>query len=193
MSIIKRIKQHFARKRADRETRGLRALTDAFQSLEKLERSGLLTFDQKNRRLFIEEPLASVMLVSAENWKNFIQNVFLWLYWRQCREQWDKFILKEEMTAVHRAQRKYAVLTHADIMRIRHARRDEIAQSDQQPPKVEPFEFFVIRTKTEKPTDKEKQDKPSGEILAVGNYDYNSDSLEMADWQTVRNFIDRKD
>lgn len=189
--MFSKIKNYIRFRRQRKETAALSALSSAFDSLAKLERGGLITFDVKNRRLFIEESLASVMLVSPLNWQNFIQNVFLWLYWRQCREAWESFMLKEEMKSVHRAQRKYAVLKHADIMRIRQARRDEIAQADMQPPKVEPFEFFVIRNKVESKDEKDKRDIPSGEILAVGNYDYDRDSLIMADWHDVQNFISR--
>lgn len=191
--MLNKIKRYFQRKQEKREAEGMKALAGAFDSLHKLERSGMLTFDVKERRLFIEEPLASVMAVSAENWRNFIQNVFFWLYWRQCQESWDKFMLREELQAVRRAKRKYVAITHADMMRIRHARRDAIAQSDMEPPKVEPFEFFVVRTVDEKPQEKKKNDKPSGEILVVGRYDYDSDSLEMADWQSVSDFISRKE
>lgn len=185
--------KNFFRKRKKKDKLDLAQISITFESLKKLETSGLLGFDVKNRRLFIEEPLAVVMLnMGADGWKNFIQNVFFWLYWRQCQENWDSFILKEELKAVHRAQRKYSVLTHRDMMRIRQARRESIAEDAVQPPKVEPFEFYVVRLKSEDDNDKEKQAVPSGDILAVGSYDYEADALEMADWETVKKFIDEK-
>lgn len=186
-----KIKDYFKKKR-EKKTALLDALVKNFDSLEKLEKGGMLAFDIKNRRLFIEQPLAYVMLDTPDKWKNFLQNVFVWLYWRQCQEAWEHFIIREEVKAVNRAKRKYAVLTHRDIARIRMARRDAVTQGDVQPPKIEPFEFFVVRAKYEKPDDKEKKEVPSGEILAVGNYDYERDSLEIADWQTVKDFMQEK-
>ena len=128
-------------------------------------------------------------------WQNFLQNIFTWLYWRQSQEAWDAFILKEELSAVRRAKRRTPLLTKQDVERIRYARRQEIGMSDIEAPKVEPFEFFVIRTQLNDgfKTSKDASTIPGGEVLAVGNYEPQSGMVEMATWEEVRQFIQKDD
>lgn len=180
----------FSKKKREEKARlkDLGDLVRNFASLEKLEKGGMLAFDVKNRRLFVEQPLALVMMKDAEAWQNFMRNVFQWLYYRQCQEAWDAFIQREELKAVREATKKYALMTRADIERVKRARRDEMAADDVKAPKVEPFEFFVIR---EVATEAQQTDKavPGGEILAVGNFNPETEALEMATWEEVRKFI----
>lgn len=186
------IKRFLSWRRTRKNVKQLEVIKDTFGALEKAERGGLIWFDQKNRRLFIEEPLAMLMMTSARMWQNFLQNCFTWLYWRQCSEAWDNFILKEEMKAVRRTKKKTPVLTKRDVERIRYARRQEITQGDMEPPRVEPFEFFVVRAAiTSQHTgqgDKAVQ-VPGGEIMAVGNYNPETEQVEMASWEDVKGFV----
>lgn len=158
-----------------------------FTSLEKLEKSGMLAFDVKSRRLFIEQPLAIIMMKDAESWQNFMRNVFHWLYYRQCQEAWDVFFQREELKAVREVTKKYAMMTRADIERVKRSRREEIAVSDVKTPKVEPFEFFVIRETNA--TAESQPTVPGGEILAVGNFNPETESLKMATWEEVSKFF----
>lgn len=179
-------------RRNKKDTKQLETLVTTFKAIGKAEGSGLIWFDQKNRRLFIEEPLAVLMMTNARMWKNFLQNCFTWLYWRQCSEAWDHFILKEEMKAVRRTRAKTPLLTKRDVERIRYARRQEITQGDMEPPRVEPFEFFVIRaTVTQQQTEQKKatEQVPGGEIMAVGNYNPETEQVEMATWEEVKGFV----
>lgn len=178
--------------RTRKNVKQLEVIKDTFGALEKAERGGLIWFDQKNRRLFIEEPLAMLMMTSARMWQNFLQNCFTWLYWRQCSEAWDNFILKEEMKAVRRTKKKTPVLTKRDVERIRYARRQEIAQGDMEPPRVEPFEFFVVRaaiTSQQTGQNDKAAQVPGGEIMAVGNYNPETEQVEMASWEDVKGFV----
>lgn len=186
------IKNFLQKRSARKNAKALTALLDTFKTFDKAEKGGLIAFDVKTRRLFIEEPLASVMMTDEKEWGMFLRNCFYWLYYRQCNEAWSAFFVREELKAVHRARRKYPMLTSRDVMRIRFARRDEIASSDMQPPKVEPFEFFVIRMASPTPSDKDKQQEvPSGEIMAVGSYDGQFDEFDIAAWSDVKAFLDR--
>ena len=75
-------------------------------------------------------------------------------------------------------------LSRSDIDRIRLARRQQIAFSDMEPPKVEPFEFFIIPLSTEAKV----------EPLAVGYYDPNTGQMDVATWDDVRTLLsDRND
>lgn len=181
----------FSKKKREEKARlkELGNLVRNFVSLEKLEKGGMLAFNVKNRRLFIEQPLALVMMKDAEAWQNFMRNVFQWLYYRQCQEAWDAYIQREELKAVREATKKYALMTRADIERVKRARRDEMAADDVKAPKVEPFEFFVIREAATEPQQTRTEAVPGGEILAVGNFNPETDALEMATWEEVRKFI----
>ena len=55
----------------------------------------------------------------------------------------------------------------------------EIALSDMQPPKMEPFEFFIIPNSTEGKV----------EPLAVGYYDPNTEKMEVATWDEVKSLL----
>jgi len=179
----------FSKKKREEKARlkELGGLVHNFASLEKLEKGGMLTFDVKNRRLFIEQPLAVVMMKDAESWQNFMRNVFQWLYYKQCQEAWDTFLQREELKAVREATKKYALMTRADIERVKRARRGEVTASDVAAPKVEPFEFFVIRDTSV--TAESQSAVPGGEILAVGNFNPETEALEMATWEEVRKFL----
>ena len=189
MGIFKRFKRW---RKTRKQLRELHDIGTVFHSLDQLENGGMISIDERNRRLFIEEPLAMIMMAGGANkWDNFIRNCFTWLYHRQCTEAWKKHMLKEELTAVRLAAKKHTAMTRADIERIRHARRDEILQSDIEPPKVEAFEFFIVRV--ERNEDGEKKVVPAGDILAVGSYDPESERLELASWEEVSLYLNKED
>lgn len=171
----------------------LRSLSDGFSLLSRLEQGGLLWFDEKNRRLMIEQSLTLVMInTGVEGWANFLRNCFLWQYERECRKAWDKYIRDEELNAVRRAAKKYAMMSRRDIDRVKDARRKEIQEGDIKPPKVEGFEFFVIGG--EKPDGDSSSANhneliPGGSIKAVGWFHPDQEWPEMATWEEVREFI----
>lgn len=180
----------FSKKRREEKTRlkELGEFTRNFTSLEKLEKSGMLAFDVKSRRLFIEQPLVIIMMKDAESWQNFIMNVFHWLYYRQCQEAWDRFFQTEELKAVREATKKYAMMTRADIERVKRSRREEIAVSDVNAPKVLPFEFFVIK-EVQAGAQHTGESVPGGKIIAVGSFNPETGVLEMATWEEVSKFF----
>lgn len=182
MGWIKKWKERRAQKQ---QLRSLSQFASAFGSLDKLEASGMMVWDMKSRRLFIEQPLALVMLRTAESWQNFIQNCYLWLYYREVQTAWESFMLDEELKAVRKAKEKSKrQLKRSDVERIRRARRDEILQSDMEPPKIEPFEFFIVRPAAEVPDNQDAND-PIGHLVAVGHYDPATEQMEMALWSDV--------
>lgn len=204
MGIFKRFNQW---RKSRKQLKKLHDIGSVFHALDAMEKGGMLSFDTRNRRLFIEEPLALIMMAGgAEKWTNFIQNCFTWLYHRQCTEAWKAYILKEELDAVRIATKKYTAMTRADVERVRRARRDEITQGDIEPPKVEPFEFFVVRavplsaSAEPKPTENGESDGgnkrkavPAGEILAVGHYEPETEQLELGAWEDVSLYLNREE
>lgn len=163
-----------------------------FSTLAQLEQSRLLMYDRKARRLYIEHPLAAAMATSEESWLHFMQNCWLWISYREASEAWQRYILNEETKAVHRARKHFPKMTASDIDRVKRARRKEIGFSDMEPPKVDGFEFFIIR-ETTTPTDNNGgMPVPGGEVYAVGAYDADKDNWQSAPWEDVKRTLDSR-
>lgn len=195
------------RKEQKRKLKELSSFASVFKTLDTMQEKGLLSWDWKSRRLFIELPLAIVMMQNAESWRNFIQNLYLWQYSKECDRAWADFMQKEELKAVREYAKKAAsvpaastagkkALTRGDIERIRTARRNEILLSDMQPPKVEGFEFFIVSPPdlhTEPPLHQQGGvgggSSPVGQLVAVGHFDPDTERIEMATWEEVSSLL----
>lgn len=144
----------------------------------------MLSFDHKAHRLFIAQPFASLLMVNgADDWINSIHAIYQYTYLRLSQQVWEDYLQKEELAAVREALSKNPKLQRNDIDRIKWSRRQEIAFSDMEPPKVEPFEFFIIPDSTE----------AAVEPLAVGSYDPNTGQMEVATWEDVKQLIPKKE
>lgn len=189
---------YFSKQRREqrRKLKELKAFADRFSTLDRLEQSGLLVWDQKQRRLFIAQSLAVLMMKDAESWVNFVTNVFQWLYYQQAQEAWNAHFLKEELAAVRKASGNQGdrsldssqgnqgpvppiPLSRADVERIRLAARQQVAESDIEPPKVEPFEMFIVEDTVDA--------KPR--IIAVGYFDPETGDTEIAPWSEVSGLV----
>ena len=189
MSIFAKL---IKRREQRQKVRELSTFAHCFGTLEQLRRTGMIAWEPKERRLFIEQPLALIMMRDAQSWKNFIQNCYLWIYYRQSQQAWNDFMQREELAAV----RKYAEkqkqagaatrLTDADVERIRMARRQEILQSDMQPVKVQDFEFFIV---TPPNLAKVESSSPVGQLIAVGHYDPETEQMEVELWEKVKSAL----
>ncbi len=162
----------------------LSRLSNVFSTISKLETSGLLIWSEKNRRLFITQSLATLMLSQgAEAWTAFVNNVYLYHYFQQCSDAWQQYIQKQELAAVRKASEgSNPPLTRSDAERIRLAARQRIMESDVQPPQVQLFEFFIIR-------DSENA-KP--DLIAVGYFDPQTSAMEIAPWEEVQPLLQEK-
>ena len=160
-----------------RKLKELSNLSSVFSTISKLETTGLLIWSQKDRRLFIAQSLASLMLAKgAEAWTAFVQNVYLYHYFNQCSDAWQQYIQQQELAAVRKASEgPHPPLTRTDAERIRLAARQRIMESDVQPPQVQLFEFFIIR--------ETEQAKP--DLIAVGYFDPQTSAMEIAPWSEV--------
>ena len=179
---------YFSKKRREqrKKLKELRQFSSVFTTLDRLEQSGLLTFDAKSRRLFIAQSLAVLMMKDAESWVNFVTNVFQWLYYQQAQEAWSAHFLKEELSAVRKASvgetHETVQLSRADVERIRLAARQQVAESDIEPPKVEPFEFFIVQDTTD----------AAAKLIAVGYFDPETNAQELAPWSEVAPLLKRQ-
>jgi hypothetical protein len=144
----------------------------------------MLSFDHKAHRLFIAQPFASLLMANGtDGWINSIHAIYQYTYLRLSQEAWEDYLQKEELSAVREALSKNPKLQRSDIDRIRWSRRQEIALSDMEPPKVEPFEFFIIPDSTE----------AAVEPIAVGSYDPNTGQMEVAMWNEVKNLLEKQE
>lgn len=167
-----------------RKLKELRQFSSVFSTLDRLEQSGLLVWDQKSRRYFISQSLAAVMIAQgAEGWVNFIQNLYLHAYWQEIQQVTGDTMLKAELAAVRKASvgdnHQTVQLSRADVERIRLAARQQVAESDIEPPKVEPFEMFIVEDTVDA--------KPK--IIAVGYFDPETNDMELAPWSEVEPLI----
>lgn len=172
-----------ARRRDERRRLNeLKLMAGNEQTLERLMEAGLLAWEPRQRRLLIMQPLAVVMMRTAESWQAFVRNTYLWTYSLQARQAWEDFFRREELAAVRRAQAALPegrTLSRDDVERIRRARRQEIAATDMEPPRVEPFEMFIL------PDSTEAAPKP----IAVGWFDPETDRQEIAPWSEVETLL----
>jgi len=174
---------YFSKKRREqrKKLKELKAFSSTFSTLDRLEQSGLLTFDAKSRRLFISQSLAVLtMLKSPEAYVATVQNIYLWTYWHEAQQAWADHMLREELAAVRQASvgdnHQTIQLSRADVERIRLAARQQVAESDIEPPKVEPFEMFIVEDTVDA--------KPK--IIAVGYFDPETNDMELAPWSEVQ-------
>ena len=176
---------YFSKKRREqrKKLKELKQFSSTFTTLDRLEQSGLLVWDQKQRRLFIAQSLAVLMMKDAQSWVNFVTNVFQWLYYQQAQEAWSAHFLKEELAAVRKASvgetHETVQLSRADVERIRLAARQQVAESDIEPPKVEPFEMFIVEDTVDA--------KPK--IIAVGFFDPETNDMELAPWSEISGLV----
>lgn len=179
------LKNRRAQKKASRQN--LHLLSDlAFRerTLNQLEQTGLLAWNAQHRQLFIAQSLAALFLRDADTWVAFIHNVHQWLYLRLCTDAWDEYMQREELAAVREAMSvpggsaAGSSLSRAQIDAIRLARRQQIAFSDMEPPRVEPFDFVIIQEST----------TPTNPI-AVGHYDPNTTQMDIATWSDVAQLL----
>ena len=188
------------RKRKQRETQ---QTLQMWALLEKLFDAGQISFDRKAHRLFITQPVASLLMSrGADAWVQSVHNIYNYVHFLQTQQAWDEYMQREELAAVRDAMANgqssmvngqssmansslftfHSSLTREDIDRIRLARRHQIAFSDMEPPKVEPFEFFIIPLSTEAKV----------EPLAVGYYDPNTGEMDVAPWDEVQSLMQPK-
>lgn len=180
-SLLRKWRERRQQKRRQREN--LQTL-HLWAQLEKIFESGLLTFDYKHHRLFVTQSMAALMMQNgAEGWVRSVHNIYEYAHWLQTQRAWEDFMHKEELAAVRKAMADNPKLRRPDIERIKRARRQEIAVSDMEPPKVEPFEFFIVPDSTEAKV----------EPIAVGYYDPTTGQMETATWDEVQPLIRRSE
>ena len=150
---------------------------------EILSRRGVVFWRKKDNILIIEECFARLKMAEGrEGFLKFLNQVATWQNNNIIQEAYEAHCLKVETDAVRKAQRKYAALTKADIMRIRHNARENMPFiSPEQLDCIKEFDIFVVRASA--PSAQEATEA-SGQLLALGHFD--GEKVEMAMYDEVK-------
>ena len=163
-----------------KELQDLAAMTAIF---EQWSHQGVIFWRKKDKILIIEEYLAMLkMSEGRDGFLKFLNQVAAWQNNILIQEAYAAHCLKVETEAVRKAQRQYANLTKADIMRIRQDARENMPMIPiEQLDYIKEFDIFIVRAKA--PSAQEATEK-SGQLLAIGHFD--GDKVEMAMYDEIK-------
>ena len=166
-----------------KELQDLAAMTAIF---EKWSRQGVIFWRKKDKILIIEEYLAMLkMSEGRDGFLKFLNQVATWQNSILIQEAYSAHCLKVETDAARKAQRKYANLTKADIMRIRQEARENMPMLPiEQLDCIKEFDIFVVRASA--PSAQEATEE-SGQLLALGHYD--GEKVEMAMYDEIKHSL----
>ena len=171
-----------------KEVQDLAAMIGIF---EILSRRGVIFWRKKDNILIIEEYFAMLKMAEGrEGFLKFLNQVAVWQSSKLIDEAYEAHRIKVETDAVRKAQRKYANLTKADIMRIRQEARENMQMLPiEQLEYIKEFDIFVVRASAPSAQD---ATEASGQLLALGHYD--GEKVEMAMYDEIKhNLINSND
>ena len=173
-------------KRKNKKLKELQDLAVMTAIFEKWSRQGLIFWRKKDNILIIEEYLAKIKMAEGrEGFLKFLNQVATWQNNIIIQEAYAAHCLKVETDAVRKAQRKYANLTKADIMRIRQEARENMPMLPiEQLEYIKEFDIFVVRANA--PSAQEATEE-SGQLLALGHFD--GEKVEMAMYDDVKHIL----
>ena len=169
----------------------LRDLHEMVGILDKWARHGLIFWRRKDNVLIIEEYVALLKLAEGrKGFLKFLNQIAVWQSSKLVDEAYESYGIKVETDAVRKAQRKYANLTKADIMRIRQEARENMPMIPlEQLDCIKEFDIFIVRANA--PSAQEATEA-SGQLLALGHFD--GEKVEMAMYDEIKhNLINSND
>ena len=178
-------------RRKNKHLKKLQDLAAMMGIFEILSRRGVVFWRKKDNILIIEECFAMLKMAEGrEGFLKFLNQVAVWQSSKLIDEAYETHILKVETDAVRKAQRKYANLTKADIMRIRQEARENMPMLPiEQLEYIKEFDIFVVRANA--PSAQEATEA-SGQLLALGHFD--GEKVEMAMYDEIKhNLINSND
>ena len=143
----------------------------------------MIFWRRKDNILIIEESVALLKLAEGrKGFLKFLNQIAVWQSSQLIDEAYETHRIKVETEAVRKAQRKFANLTKADIMRIRQEARENLPMLPiEQLDYIKEFDIFVFRASA--PSAQEATEE-SGQLLALGHYD--GEKVEMAMYDDIK-------
>ena len=178
-------------RRKNKHLKELQDLAAMMGIFEILSRRGVVFWRKKDNILIIEEYFAMLKMAEGrEGFLKFLNQVAVWQSSKLIDEAYETHSIKVETDAVRKAQRKYANLTKADIMRIRQEARENMQMLPiEQLEYIKEFDIFVVRANA--PSAQEATEA-SGQLLALGHFD--GEKVEMAMYDEIKhNLINSND
>ena len=170
-------------RRKNKHLKELQALAAMTAIFEKWSRQGVIFWRKKDKILIIEEYLAMLkMSEGRDGFLKFLNQVATWQNSILIQEAYSAHCLKVETDAVRKAQRQYAALTKADVMRIRQEARENMPMLPiEQLDCIKEFDIFIIRANAPSVN---HATEANGQLLAVGHYD--GEKVEMAMYEDIK-------
>ena len=170
-----------------KEVQDLAAMIGIF---EILSRRGVVFWRKKDNILIIEEYFAMLKMAEGrEGFLKFLNQVAVWQSSKLIDEAYEAHSIKVETDAVRKAQRKYANLTKADIMRIRQEARENMPMLPlEQLEYIKEFDIFVVRASAPSAQDATEE---SGQLLVLGHFD--GEKVEMAMYDEIKHNLINSD
>ena len=169
----------FKFKRNKRNSSALKDLKDVVtivKSFDLFEQHGIITWRRKDNILIIEEWFAIL---------NFLSQAALWQNERIFREAYETLRVKMECEAVRKAKQQHAVLSPADVQRIRLKVREDMRII---PPEnldcIQEFDIFVVRSSAPSVQDASVE---NGLLLALGHF--NGKTVDMAMYDDIKHLL----
>ena len=176
------------KKKTEKELRDLSAV---FSILDEFEKRGIIHWQRKNKVVLIEEVLGTLKVAEGrDGFLRFLNQVSMWQNHRLLAEAYESLRLKVQTEAVRKARSQFAMLTKADMQRIRQNARENMEMI---PPErldcIKEFDIFIVRASAPSAQD---ATEASGQLLALGHFD--GEKVEMAMYDEVKhNLINSND
>ena len=176
-------------RRKNKNFKELQDLAEMSAIFEEWSRRGIILWRKNDNILIIEEHLAILTIAKGrDGFLKFLNQVATWQNSILIQEAYAAHCLKVETEAVRKAQRKYASLTKADIMRIRQEARENMPMLPlEQLDYIKEFDIFVVRSNAPSAQDATEE---SGQLLALGHYD--GEKVEMAMYDEIKHILHDK-
>ena len=170
-------------RRKNKHLKELQDLAAMMGIFEILSRRGVVFWRNKDKILIIEEYFAKLKMAEGrEGFLKFLNQVATWHNNIIIQEAYESYFLKLETEAVREAQRKYANLTKADIMRIRQEARENMQMLPiEQLDCIKEFDIFIVRANAPSAQD---ATEASGQLLVLGHFD--GEKVEMAMYDDIK-------
>ena len=175
------------KKKTEKELRDLSAV---FSILDEFEKRGVIHWQRKNKVLLIEEVLGTLKVAEGrDGFLRFLNQVSMWQNHRLLAEAYESLRLKVETEAVRKARAQFAMLTKADMQRIRQNARENMTMLPiEQLEYIKEFDIFVVRASAPSAQDATVE---SGQLLALGHFD--GEKVEMAMYDEIKHNLINSD